>query len=110
MKERNQELRALFTPEEVEQLKQRMAEAGIRNRSAFIRKMALDGYIIKLDTSDINQMISLLRTATNNLNQVAKKANATGSIYGADIADMQAKQDEIWETTKEILARLATIQ
>ena len=42
MKVRNQELRALFTPEEVEQLKQRMAEAGIRNRSAFIRKMALD--------------------------------------------------------------------
>ena len=57
-----------------------------------------------------NQMIALLRNATNNLNQVAKKANSTGSIYGADIADMQAKQDEIWETAKEILARLATIQ
>ena len=52
----------------------------------------------------------ILRNATNNLNQVAKKANSTGSIYGADIADMQAKQDEIWETAKEILARLATIQ
>ena len=57
-----------------------------------------------------NQMIALLRNATNNLNQVAKKANSTGSIYGADIADMQAKQDEIWETAKEILAGLATIQ
>ena len=52
----------------------------------------------------------ILRNATNNLNQVAKKANSTGSIYGADIADMQVKQDEIWETAKEILARLATIQ
>ena len=72
--------------------------------------MSLDGYIVKLDTSDINQMISLLRNATNNLNQVAKKANSTGSIYSADIADMQVKQDEIWETAKEILARLATIQ
>ena len=70
----------------------------------------LDGYIVKLDTSDISQMISLLRNATNNLNQVAKKANSTGSIYSADIADMQVKQDEIWETAKEILARLATIQ
>ena len=57
-----------------------------------------------------NQMIALLRNATNNLNQVAKKANSTGSIYSADIADMQVKQDEIWETAKEILARLATIQ
>lgn len=85
-------------------------EAGVKNRSAYIRKMSLDGYIVKLDTSDINQMIALLRNATNNLNQVAKKANSTGSICGADIADMQAKQDEIWETAKEILARLATIQ
>ena len=46
----------------------------------------------------------------NNLNQIAKKANSGDGIYGADITDMQAKQDEIWEAAKEILARLATIQ
>ena len=110
MKIRNQEIHVLWTKEEWERLHEKMQEAGGKNRSAYIRKMSLDGYIVKLDTSDINQMISLLRNATNNLNQVAKKANSTGSIYGADIADMQAKQDEIWETAKEILARLATIQ
>ena len=110
MKIRNQELRALFTPEEVERLKQRMAEAGVKNRSAFLRKMALDGYIIKLDTSDIRQMISLLRHSSNNLNQIAKRMNSTNSVYGADIADMQAKQDEIWELAREIAARLSTIQ
>ena len=110
MKIRNQEIHVLWTKEEWERLHEKMQEAGVKNRSAYIRKMSLDGYIVKLDTSDINQMIALLRNATNNLNQVAKKANSTGSIYGADIADMQAKQDEIWETAKEILARLATIQ
>ena len=110
MRTKTRSLEVLFSPEEYKLLCQRSEEAGVRFLGPFIRKMALDGYIVKLDTSDINQMISLLRTATNNLNQVAKKANATGSIYGADIADMQAKQDEIWETTKEILARLATIQ
>ena len=110
MKIRNQELRALFTPEEVERLKQRMAEAGVWNRSAFIRKMTLDGYIIKLDTSDIREMITLLRRSSNNLNQVAKKVNSTNPVYGADIADMQAKQDEIWELAREIAARLSTIQ
>jgi hypothetical protein len=110
MKIRNQELRALFTPEEVERLKERMAEAGVKNRSAFIRKMALDGYIIKLDTSDIRQMISLLRHSSNNLNQIAKRVNSTNSVYGADIAEMQAKQDEIWELAREVAARLSTIQ
>lgn len=110
MKVRNQELRALFTPEETERLKQRMAEAGVCNRSAFIRKMVLDGYIIKLDTSDIREMITLLRHSSNNLNQIAKRLNATNSVYGADIAEMQVKQDEIWELVREIAARLSTIQ
>ena len=98
------------TPEEKEKIRQRMDEAGVKNCSAFIRKMSLDGYIVKLDMDDIHEMIRLLRNATNNLNQIAKKANSGDGIYGADIADMQAKQDEIWEAAKEILARLATIQ
>ena len=90
--------------------KEKMEEAGVKNRSAYVRKMALDGYVVRLDMTDINELIRLLRSSSNNLNQVAKKANSTGSIYGADIAAMQVRQDEIWETAKEILARIATIQ
>ena len=110
MKTRNMELRALFTPEEIQRLHQRMAEAGVKNRSAFVRKMALDGYIVKLDMDELSEMIRLLRISSNNLNQIAKKVNSMGSIYGAEIAEMQVKQDEIWELAKEILARLSTVQ
>ena len=110
MKTRYHETHVLWNKEEHDRLHQRMDEAGIKNRSAFIRKMALDGYIVKLDMDDIREMIRLLRNATNNLNQIAKKANAGGGIYGTDITDMQIRQDEIWETAKKILARLATVQ
>ena len=116
------DLHAVFTSEELGRLHQRMAESGVRNRSSFIRKMALDGYIVKLDMDEISEMIRLLRISSNNkikielsrqgnnLNQIAKKINATGSVYGAEIAEMQVKQDEIWELAKEILARLSMIQ
>ena len=110
MKIRNREIHVLFTPEELAALHRKMEEIGVKNRSAFIRKMSLDGYVIHLDTSDIREMIHLLRQSSNNLNQMAKRANASGSIYGADIADMQSKQDEIWEAAKEIVERLASIQ
>ena len=110
MNNRTQEMHILWTTEEYDLLTQRMSEAGVINRSAFVRKMALDGYILKLDMADIHEMIRLLRNATNNLNQMAKQANSTGSIYGAEIRDMQQKQDEIGETSKEILARLAAVQ
>ena len=110
MRTRDHEIHVLWTKEEMERLHQKMAEAGVLNRSAYVRKMTLDGYIVKLDLGDIREMIRLLRNSTNNLNQLAKKVNAGGRIYVEDIADLQTKQTEIWETAKAILARLAAIQ
>ena len=110
MRERNQEIHVLLLPEEMERIKQKMAELGIINRSAYVRKMALDGYCINLDLSDMKEMVSLLRRCSNNLNQYAKRANESGSIYAEDIRDLQVRQSEIWEIAKEMLARLATIQ
>ena len=107
---RTHDLHVLFSQEELNTIHRRMADTGINNRSAYLRKMALDGYIVKLDMDDIHEMIRLLRNATNNLNQIAKKVNSSGSIYGAEISAMQERQEEIWETSKEILARLAAIQ
>ncbi len=109
MRVRDQEMHFKLSSEELERVNQKMQEAGIMNRSAYFRKMALDGYVVRLDTADIHKMVSLLRRSSNNLNQIAKKVNATDSIYGADIADLHAKQDELWELAKEIVARLSTI-
>ena len=91
-------------------IRAKMEEVGIRSPGAYLRKMALDGYCIRLELKDIKEVIFLLRNATNNLNQYAKRANETGSIYEADIKDLQARFDEIWGVGKEILLRLSSIQ
>lgn len=89
---------------------QKMEEMGIHSLAAYLRKMALDGYCVKLDLQDVKEMVSLLRYANNNLNQYAKRANETGSIYEEDIRDLQERLDKIWECAREILSRLAAIQ
>ena len=71
--------------------------------------MAIDGYVIKLDLSDVNEVSRLLRINANNINQYAKRANEPGSIYLEDIKDIQRQQEELWILMKEILQRLATI-
>ena len=76
-------------------MRMKMEKLGIRSQSAYLRKMALDGYSVKLDLQDVKEMVSLLRRCSNNLNQYAKRANETGSIYEADIKDLQARFDEI---------------
>lgn len=98
-----------ITPEDRMRIREKMDEAGVSNMSAFIRKMAIDGYVIKLDLTDIKEVSRLLRINSNNINQYAKRANETGNIYLEDIKEIQEQQEKLWEIMKEILQRLATI-
>ncbi len=86
-----------------------MKEAGIENMSAFIRKMAIDGYVIHLDLSDVKEVSRLLRINANNINQCAKRANETGSIYYGEIKRIQSQQDQLWLMMKAIIQRLSTV-
>ena len=86
-----------------------MTEAGISNRGAYIRKMILDGYIVRIDFSDVREMVRLLRIASNNLNQVAKRSNETRSIYADDVADLQGNYEKLWQSAEGIMAKLARI-
>lgn len=110
MPRRDQDVHFLASREEVERIHQKMEEIGVRSMGAYLRKMALDGYCINLDLQDVKELVSLLRRCSNNLNQYAKQANAAGSIYEADIKDLQERLEEIWGGMKELLVRLSSIQ
>ena len=110
MVKRDQDVHFLASKEEVERIHQKMDELGIRSMGAYLRKMALDGYCINLDLQDVKAMVSFLRICSNNLNQYAKRANETGSIYEADIKDLQERLETIWADMKEVLVRLSSIQ
>ena len=86
-----------------------MKEAGIENMSAFVRKMAIDGYVIHLDLSDVKEVSRLLRINANNINQCAKRANETGNIYYGEIKRIQAQQEQLWMMMKAIMQRLSTV-
>lgn len=97
-------------PEELARIREKQKELGIRNTGAYMRKMAMDGYCVNLDLSDVAQVSTLLRRCSNNLNQYAKRANESGSIYAEDIRDLQKRMDELWEMQKLILKRLSAIR
>lgn len=99
----------VISEQEADLIKERMAELGITNLSAYLRKMAVDGYIIHLDMSDIQEMIRLLRICSNNLNQYARRANETGSVYAADVEDLRARLDNLWDGMDKLLRGFAKI-
>ena len=110
MSKRTEELKIRISPEDKERIKLKMEDAGVLNMSAYVRKMALDGICVKLDLTEVRQLIVLLQRCSNNLNQYAKRANETGSVYAADIEDLQSRLDEIWELSRQSLAHLANIR
>ncbi|HCR82570.1 mobilisation protein (MobC) [Anaerosphaera aminiphila DSM 21120] len=108
-RKRNVQLHFMVTERERSLIDEKMAQLGTKNMGAYLRKMAIDGYVIHLDLSDIRELVSLLRRTGNNLNQLTKRAHETGNIYKADIEDLRQSYDELWDMTGEILSRLSSI-
>ena len=106
---RGTQLHFVVSEQEAELIKERMTQAGISNLSAYLRKMAVDGYIIHLDMAEIREMTKLLRICSNNLNQYARRANETGSVYAADVEDLRARLDGLWDAANKLLCGLANI-
>lgn len=95
--------------DEYDTIRQRMEEAGIQNLSAYIRKMALNGYVLNVDLTPVKELASLLRRCSNNLNQAAIHANTYGGLYPNEIRDLQHDYNALWEKTNDVLKQLAEV-
>ena len=94
------------TEQERDAIDRRTTEAGVKNRQAYLLRMAVDGQITRIETEGVKEMVRLLSNATNNINQIAKRANQTGSIYAADLDELSGRYEEIWAQAKQILRKL----
>jgi len=81
--------------EELQSLEEKMQKLGINNREAFIRKMVMDGYIVSIDTKPTAELVRLVRNSTSNINQMAKRANETGSVYENDVLELLSEQNKM---------------
>ena len=108
-RKRDIQLKVRVTPEERAMIEAKMAQLGTTNMAAFMRKMAIDGYVVKLDLPELRELVSLLRYSSNNLNQLTRRVHETGRVYVADMEDILQNQERIWQAASGILSRLAAI-
>ena len=95
-RKRTVQIKFRVTEEERDLIEQKMKQIPTRNMAAYLRKMAIDGYIIQVDHSDIKAMTAELQKIGVNINQIARRANATGSVYQEDIEEIKGVLAEIW--------------
>ena len=98
-----------FSPEEMRLVQEKMRQLGTSNFSAFMRKMAIDGYVVKLELPELRELVSLLRYSSNNLNQLTRRVHESGRIYDTDLEDIHRGQEQLWDAAQTILDRLSKL-
>lgn len=112
MKKRKRPERVVFyvTPEEKEMIQEKMAQLGTCNMGAYLRKIAIDGYVVNLDLPELRELTTLLRRSGNNLNQITKRVHETARIYDADIESLRVEFDRLVDAADVLLSRLAALK
>jgi hypothetical protein len=87
-------------------IERKMEAAGWTNFRNFVLHCLVRGDIVKIDLAEIREMNMLLRNVSNNINQIAKRANTTGNVYASDIANVQARQTELWEQQNKLISAI----
>ncbi len=103
-RKRNIQMKFYVTEEEKQLIEQKMQQIPTQRYGAYLRKMAIDGYIINMDTTDIKALTTGLGAIGRNINQIAKRVNAGGSVYKEDIQEIRERLDEIWLLQRRILS------
>lgn len=103
MAERTRPIRIEFcvTEQERQLIQNKMAQLGTKNMGAYLRKMAIDGYIIKVDYTQQKKLAVAVSRVASNINQICRLINSTGSLYAEDVAELKERQAEIWSLLKE---------
>lgn len=102
-------LYTMVSPEEKEVIDQKMVLLGTMNLRAYLRKMAVDGYIVQLDMGAVVELVKLLRSISNNVNQIARRCNETRNLYAQDVEDLRRGYNQVWEGINSLLKKFEAL-
>ena len=106
---RKVQLNFRVTEREKQLIEDRMQEIGTTNREAYLRKIAIDGMLVKLEVPELKEIVSLMRRTSNNINQIARRLNENGRIYEVDITDVQNQQEQLWDMLNSLITKISEI-
>lgn len=97
------------SPEEKEVIDQKMALLGTSNLRSYLRKMAVDGYIVQLDMTGVVELVKLLRSISSNVNQIARRCNETRNLYAQDVEDLRQGYNQVWQGINGLLKKFESL-
>ena len=77
----------------------------MKSKSSFLRRLMLYGFVYDIDYSDLLEYNYTLGKISGNLNQIAKRMNAMGNVYKADVEEVKKLMKQVWDTQKAMLSK-----
>ena len=105
-RKRSVRVKTYLTEEELQMVHKRMAQMGTTNREAYMRKMAIDGYVVRLELPELKEYVALQRVYSKRFNEIAKRVNETGRLYPEDVTEMKEMVDKLKEQMNLVLAEV----
>ena len=87
--------------QELSMVRHKMNQLSTRNFGAYVRKMLIDGYIIKVDYTEQKKLAAAVSRIATNINQICRRINSTGRCYEDDVAELKERMDDVWGLLKE---------
>ena len=104
-RERKNELKIYLSDKGQYILEQKVKISGMKSKSAFLRRLILYSFVYDLDYSDLRDYNATLGKISGNLNQIAKRMNATGNVYKADVEEVKKLMKQVWDTQLAMLKK-----
>ena len=105
-RKRTVQIKFRVTEEERNLIEEKMKQIPTNNMEAYLRKMAIDGYVVHVDYTDIRAMTHEIQKIGVNINQIAHRVNITGTVYDKDIAEIKERLAKIWQLQRSSLLNL----
>lgn len=109
-RERQNELKIYLSDDEQYILEQKWKASNMKSKSAFIRHLILYGYVYDVNYEHLREYNTILSRIGNNLNQIAKRMNATGNVYEADVKEVKELMKQVWQSQKSMLSKQPSIK
>ena len=106
---RKHSIQVRLSDEEYEAFNRKFRNSGMKSRSDFFRKMIFQGYIVQFNENELKDLLKLARSISNNINQIAVRANSGGKIYDNDIADIKKGVDQLWQPLRYFQSQLMSL-
>ena len=107
---RTRSVQVRLTQEEYDFLEEKFKLSGYKSKSEFMRIAFFETLIVKFSTEDMQELLRLVHSISNNVNKIAVRVNSTDKVYVEDMNNIKDGVEQIWQQLRYFRSQLQQLK